>query len=126
MGKLMKNSIRQLWRMKGRAALFFLLLLFASGLLSLGGGFQEINSRNMKAYEDSFMTIGTVEQKADTVQEIRIWDAGIKDYHLYNRSVYNTFVPLSVLDFEGAGYLSGPEKECSTGLIFRNILCMKI
>ncbi len=115
MGKLMKNSIRQLWRMKGRAALFFLLLLFASGLLSLGGGFQEINSRNMKAYEDSSMTIGTVEQKADTVQEIRIWDAGIKDYHLYNRSVYNTFVPLSVLDFEGAGYLSGPEKRVFYG-----------
>ena len=115
MGKLMKNSIRQLWRMKGRAVLFLLLLLFASGLLSLGRGFQEINSRNMKAYEDSFMTIGTVEQKADAVQEIRIWDAGIKDYHLYSRSVYNTFVPMSVLDFEGAGYLSGPEKRVLYG-----------
>ncbi len=115
MGKLMKNSIRQLWRMKGRAVLFLLLLLFASGLLSLGRGFQEINTRNMKAYEDSFMTIGTVEQKADAVQEIRIWDAGIKDYHLYSRSVYNTFVPMSVLDFEGAGYLSGPEKRVLYG-----------
>lgn len=109
------NSFRQLWRMKGRAGLFLLLLLLASGLLSLGRGFQVINSRNMKAYEDGFMTIGTVEQKADTVAEIRQWDAGIRDYHIYNRSVYDSYVPLSVLDFEGAEYLSGPEKRVFYG-----------
>lgn len=112
---IMKNSFRQLWRMKGRAGLFLLLLLLASGLLSLGRGFQVINSRNMKAYEDGFMTIGTVEQKADTVMEVRQWDAGTRDYHIYNRSVYDSYVPLSVLDFEGAEYLYGPEKRVFYG-----------
>ncbi|MFG6330260.1 MAG: hypothetical protein K1W28_00285 [Lachnospiraceae bacterium] len=112
---ILRNSIRQLWRMKGRACLFFLLLLLAAGLFSLGRGFQAINSRNMKAYEDGFMTIGTVEQKADAVEEIRRWDAGIKDYHVYNRPVYDRCVPLSVLDFEGADYLSGPEKRVFYG-----------
>ncbi len=112
---MIKNSIRQLWRMKGRAGLFLLLLLLASGLFSLGRGFQAVNRRNMERYEDSFMTIGTVEQKADAVQEIKSWDAGIKDYHIYSRSTYDSYVPLSVLDFEGANYLSGPEKRVFYG-----------
>lgn len=112
---IIKNSIRQLRRMKGRTCLFLLLLLLASGLFSLGRGFQAINRRNMEAYEDSFMTIGTVEQKADTVQEILDWDAGIKDYRIYSRSAYDSYVPLSVLDFEGAEYLSGPEKRVFYG-----------
>ena len=93
------NSVRQLWRMKGRSCLFLLLLFLASGLFSLGRGFQTINRRNMEAYEDSFMTIGTAEQKADTVQEIVDWDAEIKDYHIYSRSAYDSYVPLSALDF---------------------------
>ena len=101
--------------MKGRTCLFLLLLLLASGLFSLGRGFQAINRRNMEAYEDSFMTIGTVEQKADTVQEILDWDAGIKAYRIYSRSAYDSYVPLSVLDFEGAEYLSGPEKRVFYG-----------
>ena len=112
---IIKNSIRQLRRMKGRTCLFLLLLLLASGLFSLGRGFQAINRRNMEAYEDSFMTIGTVEQKADTVQEILDWDAGIKAYRIYSRSAYDSYVPLSVLDFEGAEYLSGPEKRVFYG-----------
>ena len=35
---IIKNSIRQLLRMKGRAVLFLLLLFLASGLFSLGRG----------------------------------------------------------------------------------------
>lgn len=112
---LFRNSVRQLLRMKGRAVLFLALLIFASALCSIGRGFQIINREKMGAYEDSFMTIGTVEQKADQVKERMIWDAEIKNYHIYNSSVYNSYVPLSVLDFEGAEYLSGPERRCFYG-----------
>lgn len=112
---LFKNSIRQLFRMKGRTILFLLLLAFASGLCSIGRGFLITNQAKMEAYEDSFMTIGTVEQKADQVKERMVWDAEDKDYHIFNDSVYNSYVPLSVLDFEGAGYLSGPERRCFYG-----------
>ena len=112
---LFRNSIRQLMRMKARAVLFLLLLTFASGLCSIGRGFLITNQAKMEAYEDSFMTIGTVEQKADSVRERMIWDAETKDYHIYNISVYNSYVPLSVLDFEGADYLSGPERRCFYG-----------
>lgn len=112
---VIRNSIRQLFRMKGRAFLFFLLLAAASGLCSAGRGFVLINREKTAAYEDSFMTIGTVEQQADRVRERMVWDAELKDYHIYNSSVYDSCVPLSVLDFEGAGYLSGPEKRCFYG-----------
>ena len=103
---LFKNSMRQLFRMKGRAVLFLLLLIFASGLCSIGRGFLLMNRAKMEAYEDSFMTIGTVEQKADQVKERMIWDAEDKNYHIFNTAVYDSYVPLSVLDFEGADYLS--------------------
>ncbi|MCX4322262.1 MAG: hypothetical protein OSJ59_04795 [Lachnospiraceae bacterium] len=112
---LFRNSMRQLLRMRGRAILFLLLLILASGLCSIGRAFLIINHAKMEAYEDSFMTIGTVEQKADQVEERMIWDAEDKDYHIYNDSVYNAYVPLSVLDFEGADYLSGPERRCLYG-----------
>ena len=75
---LFKNSMRQLFRMKGRAALFLLLLIFASGLCSIGREFLVTNQAKMEAYEGSFMTIGTVEQKADQVGERRVWGAGIQ------------------------------------------------
>lgn len=112
---LFGNSMRQLFRMRGRAVLFLLLLIFASGLCSIGRGFLITNRAKMKAYEDSFMTIGTVAQKADQVRERMIWDAETKDYHIYNSSVFDSYVPLSVLDFEGADYLSGPERRCFYG-----------
>lgn len=113
--KLLTNSIRQLLRMKGRTILFLLLLVFASGLYSMGRGFLALNRAKAAAYEDSFITIGTVEQKADGVQERLVWDAEIHDYHIYNDSVYNSYIPVEAMDFEGADYLSGPEKRCFYG-----------
>ena len=112
---LFGNSMRQLFRMRGRVVLFLLLLIFASGLCSIGRGFLIMNQARMEAYEDSFMTIGTVEQKADQVKERMIWDAEDKNYHIFNTAVYDSYVPLSVLDFEGADYLSGPERRCFYG-----------
>lgn len=112
---IIKNSIRQLLRMKGRTVLFLLLLLFASGLLSLGRGFWIINREKTAAYEDTFMTIGTVEQKEDTVKEMKYWDAGKQEYVVYARSVYHSLLPVSILDLEGVTYLSGPEKRICYG-----------
>lgn len=108
-----RNSVRQLWRMKGHAALFLILLFLASGMLSTGMGFFVVNRRNLEKYEDSFITIGTVEQSANAVREVERWDAETKNYHLYSRNVYDSYIPESILDFEGADYLSGPEKRVS-------------
>lgn len=101
--------------MKGQTILFLLLLLLASGLCSLGMGFSAVNDRNIQKYEDTFMTIGTVSQKPNAVVEGSTWDAEKKDYELFNQLAYDTYVPLSVLDFEGADYLSGPERRILYG-----------
>ena len=77
---IIKNSIRQLLRMKGRAVLFLVLLLFASGLFSVGRGFWIINQKKTEAYENTFMTVGLVEQKAVAVEKIKEWDPERGDY----------------------------------------------
>lgn len=110
---VVKNSFRQLWRMKGHMALFLILLCVSSGMCSVGTGFWMINNRNLQNYEDSFMTIGTVEQSATAVQEIKKWDAETKNYRLTSQNVYDSYIPASVLEFEGADYLAGPEKRVS-------------
>lgn len=112
---IIKNSIRQLLRMKGRAVLFLVLLLFASGLFSVGRGFWIINQKKTEAYENTFMTVGLVEQKAVAVEKIKEWDPERGDYTMYPRQVYGSYHPVEVLDFEGAGYLSGPEKRVAYG-----------
>lgn len=112
---IIKNSIRQLQRTPLKTALFLLLLISASALFSLGGYLWLLNSRNIERYEDAFTTIGTVEQRATTVKEEKIWDADIKEYHIYSSPEYNKMIPLSVLDFDGAEYIAGPERRCYYG-----------
>lgn len=112
---IIKNSIRQLLRMKGRAVLFLLLLFLASGLFSLGRGFWLINQEKSEAYEGTFKTIGLVEQKAAAIEKVENWDPETGEYKIYPKQIYGPYHPLEVLDFEGAEYLSGPEKRVTYG-----------
>lgn len=112
---IIKNSIRQLLRMKGRAVLFLLLLFLASGLFSLGRGFWLINQEKSEAYEGTFKTIGLVEQKAAAIEKVENWDPETGEYKIYPKQIYGPYYPLEVLDFEGAEYLSGPEKRVTYG-----------
>lgn len=115
MGMIIKNSIRQLLRMKGRAVLFLMLLLLASGLFSLGRGFQIINQEKTEAYESSFQTVGLVEQKASAVERIEVWNPAKGEYRIYPRNIFGSYHSLDVLNFEGANYQSGPEKRVTYG-----------
>lgn len=112
---LIRNSLRQLCRRKKQALLFVLLLITASGLCGLGRGYLSINKQKMGRYEDSFMTIGTVKQKEDALEENMNWDAEKKEWSISQKRVYERYLPLEILDFEGANYLSGPEKRVCYG-----------
>ncbi len=107
---VIRNSMRQLRRTPLRACLFILLLMFASLLVSLGGSLSLLTDSNIQRLEKVFMTIGTVEQTPSAVVRRRIWDAEIKDYKFRDRKEYGKSIPLSVLNIEGAEYLSGPER----------------
>lgn len=112
---LIQNSLRQLCRRKKQTLLFILLLITASGLCGLGRGYLAINEQKMEQYEDSFRTIGTVEQKVDAMKEIQEWDAEKKEWSIFQRRTYERYLPLDILEFEGADYLSGPEKRVCYG-----------
>lgn len=58
----MKNSLKQLFRRPGRAALLFFLMAAASMLLALGAAMYVQNALRQEKLNDLFVTMGTVEQ----------------------------------------------------------------
>lgn len=112
---LIKNSLRQLFRRRKQTLLFVVLLILASGLCALGQGYLTSNQKKMEKYESSFHTIGTVEQKADFTRESQNWDAEDKSWHTYWQPAYESILPLEILDFPDARYLSEPEKRVCYG-----------
>lgn len=107
---MIRNSIRQLRRTPLKTALFLLLIIATGMLLSLGCSLWVMNNRNIDYYENSFVTIGTVEQKLESIAQVEQWDIIYKDYVIFPRAVYGEVLPSSVLDYKGAGYLEKPEK----------------
>lgn len=108
--KVLSDSMRRLRRTRFRSLLFFLLITFAAALLATGGGLWKLCRENARYFESLFRTIATVEQKPERIVKEEVWDAGIGMYEAYNRREYGENIPLSVLDFEGAEYISGPER----------------
>jgi len=91
---------------------FFVLLASAVAFFLLGYNLWFIASNNINLIENSFTTIGTVEQKPISVgdgpaefKETKYGSIGIG-----NTIKYGELVPASVLDFEGADYIVKPEQ----------------
>ena len=107
---MIRNSLTRLVRTPVRTTLFFLLLSFTVTLVCAGGSLRKLCGDNLKRFEEIFMTIGTVEQTPERTRQEAVWFADIEDYRYYNRVVYGETISPDVLNFEGAGYLSGPEQ----------------
>lgn len=107
---LFRNSIRQIMRTPVRTILFLLLLTLASALSTIGINLWQISSSNMKAFEEVFTTIGTVEQDKSVLRKVGEWDAIDQLYRYYYVGAYNAPIPVSVLEFNAANYILGPEK----------------
>lgn len=107
---ILRNSIRQLLRTPVKAVLFILLLAFSALLLALGGSLNVMTNDNLQRLEEVFTTVACVEQAPSAVRQVKVWDAKVSDYKLKMRKEYGDNIPLSVLDMEGAEYLSGPER----------------
>ena len=107
---MIRNSLTRLLRTPVRTVLFFLLLSFTVALVSAGGSLWKLCRDNLKRFAEIFMTIGTVEQLPERTEQEAVWSADREDYRYYNRAVYGEIISPDVLDFEGAGYLSGPEQ----------------
>lgn len=107
---IIRKSLLKLRRTPVRTMLFFLLVAFAAALLSTGGGLWQMCRENMARFEGMFQTIATVEQKPERYVRKEVWTADRGEYEVVNRAEYGDMIPLSVLSFEGADYISGPER----------------
>lgn len=108
--RIIKKSLLRLRRTPVRTMLFFLLVAFATALFAAGCGLWQMCRTNMLRFESLFQTIGTVEQKPERYVRNETWYADLGDYKVRNRAEYGEIILPSVLDFEGADYISGPEK----------------
>lgn len=107
---LIRNSIKQLMRTPVKTVLFFLLIIFGAILSTLGSNLWRMSSANMKAFEEVFTTIGTVEQKKTVLSKVEVYDSLDESNRYFYTAEYNDPIPVSVLDFEGADYIYQPEK----------------
>ena len=108
--RMIRNGLLRLLRTPVKTVLFFLLLTVTVALVCAGGSLWKLCGDNLKRFEEIFMTIATVEQMPERTEQEAVWSADREDYRYYNRAVYGETVSPAVLDFEGAGYLSGPEQ----------------
>ena len=104
------SSLKQLMRTPVKTLFFFVLLILTTAFFILGFNLCSIADKNIQRIENMFITIGTAEQKATSLDTHRVWDAEIKDYLYRKYPAYGETVPLSALDFSGANYIREPEK----------------
>lgn len=111
----MKNDWRQMRRTPLQLLLMIVLIMIVTVMLTVGGNLWVTSEKFSKAYEDDFITIGTVTQKPDAVVEVEDWDAEKKDFTFYKGSRYNRYATAEDLKFPGVSYLAGPEKRSYWG-----------
>ena len=107
---VVSNSLKQLKRTPVKTVFFLVLLVLTVAFFMLGFNLWVIAGKNIDKIENTFTTIGTVQQKATGVERGEMWDADKKSYTYFSYSTYDRIIPPSVLDFEGANYILNPEK----------------
>ena len=105
----MKNSLKQMMRTPVKTALFLALTVLAALLITLGASVWVKSYTTMAAYEDRFITIGTVRQVPGAFEQTLQWDAEQQSYQLIKKEQFTSYRLAEELDFPGAAYLSGPE-----------------
>ena len=111
----MKNYVKQILRTPMQTMFIIILIMIVTIMLVVGGNLRVTSDRLSKAYEDDFITIGTVSQKPDTIRERTEWDAEKGDYQIYKSSVYNRYATEEDLAVPEITYLMEPEKRVYWG-----------
>lgn len=107
---IIRGSFIRLWRTPVKTVFFFLLLALTVALVCAGGNLWKLCGDNLERFETIFTTIGTVEQTPERMEQEAVWYADEENYRYFNSAVYGETISADVLDFDGAGYLSGPEQ----------------
>lgn len=107
---IFRNSILQLKRTPVKTVLFILLLMAAVTFMSLGANLYILNKTNTQRYENTFTTIGTVQQRATGVKQVKQWNGATDSYQILSGPAYGKAIPISVLNFPGANYIIKPQR----------------
>lgn len=110
MDMLLKNSLKQMGRTKIKTFFFLLLMILTVMFLSLGVNLWQTCNANIDKYEKVFTTVGVINQKEDTMEVTESWNAATKEYTYWDKPVYDSILPVSFLDFDGANYIIKPEQ----------------
>ena len=107
---VIKNSLKQLGRMPVKTLFFLVLLILTVAFFMLGINLWSVANKNLDKIDDTFVTIGTVQQKATTSSTGAMWQYWTGTHIYLTQPIYSGLIPPSVLDFEGANYIIKPEK----------------
>lgn len=106
---MLKNSLKQLIRQPVKCLIFFLLLTAATALVIVGLVLSMESAQRIQAVEDNYTTIGTVHQGPVgtdvSTSYTTCWGASFDE-----TEVSAPAIPLEVLNFPGADYVTPPEK----------------
>lgn len=109
---MIRNSFRQLFRMKIRTILFFGLMLLCALMICLGFNLFSVCRENIARYKETFVTIGTVEQEPTSYVTEAQYDAESMGYTYINEKKYGDVFSIDDLpaEDEEVTYISGPER----------------
>nr|WP_302140844.1 FtsX-like permease family protein [uncultured Schaedlerella sp.] len=106
----MKNSLKQIFRTPVKTGLFCLIFLFGTMLLTAGLNLWIEISEKIKAADETFVTIGTVEQKEQSTVMEQWWDAGLQDYIYQETETYGDFLTTDLLEKLDIDFITAPRQ----------------
>ncbi len=102
-------SIKQFIRQPGKALLFFLLMAASTALVVTGAVLTAENSERIKIVEDTYSTVGYIEQTPLNTESVPIANPCTGSDWLTSTD-YGDYIFPEDLDFPGAGYIMKPEQ----------------
>lgn len=104
----MRNSMKQLIRTPVKLLIFFLLLALCTLLLVFSSSLMAETNQRIEAIEKDFTTLGSVEQPPISSKITVKHNECLGDV-TKTLDIYSEIVPIDMLNFEGANYLTPPE-----------------
>ncbi len=107
---LFKISLKQISRTRARTITFLLLIILAVAFLTLGINLWWASNNNLKEYEKVFITLGMVNQKENMLKATAYWSNSSQDYTYYDEPVYDSILPISLLNLPELNYIVPPQQ----------------
>ncbi len=111
----MKNSIKQLFRSPLKACILLIALSLSMIICILSLYLFLNSSEQMESLQSEFITIGTVEQKSDSQEQVEVWDWVNKEYTNYLVPSYTKILGEEIFVELNAPFLIEPTKRAYFG-----------